>query len=92
MANKHADTLKAKQKKQKIIAAVLGVLFVGVLVFQVPRLMKQLHPAAAPTPTAPAHPSSASRTSPAVLVTPATDAKPASAVCTAQSPACPGGG
>src|SRR5437660_8426635 len=51
MANKLADTLKAKQKKQKIIAAVLGVLFVGVLVFQVPRLMKQLHPAAAPTPT-----------------------------------------
>jgi serine-type D-Ala-D-Ala carboxypeptidase/endopeptidase (penicillin-binding protein 4) len=50
-------------------------------------------PAAAPTPAdAGKPPSSASRTSPAVLVTPATDAKPASAVCTAQSPACPGGG
>ena len=51
MANKHADTLKAKQKKQKILAAVLGVLFVGVLVFQVPRVLKRLHPAAAPAPT-----------------------------------------
>ena len=59
-------------------------------------------PAPAPTPAAappaPAQPAgtpkvpSASRTSPAVLITPATDAKPASAVCTAQSPACPGGG
>jgi len=50
-------------------------------------------PAVAPTKAdAGAHPSSASRTGPAVLVTPATDAKPASAVCTAQSPACPGGG
>jgi hypothetical protein len=44
MAKKHVDPLKAKQKKQKIIAAVLGVLFLGVLAFQVPRVMKQLHP------------------------------------------------
>jgi serine-type D-Ala-D-Ala carboxypeptidase/endopeptidase (penicillin-binding protein 4) len=54
-------------------------------------------PAVAPAATPPkpgATPAgpSASRTSPAVLITPATDAKPASAVCTAQSPACPGGG
>jgi len=49
-------------------------------------------PATPPQPgTKPAAPSSP-RTSPAVLVTPATDAKPASAVCTAQSPDCPGGG
>ncbi len=39
---KHVDPLKAKQKRQKIIAAVLGVLFVGVLAFQVPRVMKMM--------------------------------------------------
>jgi hypothetical protein len=44
MAKKHVDPLKAKQKKQKILAAVLGVLFLGLLAFQVPRVMKQLHP------------------------------------------------
>jgi uncharacterized membrane protein YgcG len=42
MAKKHVDPLKAKQKKQKIIAAVLGVLFLGVLAFQVPRVMKMM--------------------------------------------------
>jgi hypothetical protein len=44
MAKKTVDPLKAKQKKQKILAAVLGVLFLGLLAFQVPRVMKQLHP------------------------------------------------
>ncbi len=44
MAKKHVDPLKAKQKKQRIIAAVLGVLFLGLLAFQVPRVMKQLNP------------------------------------------------
>ena len=48
MARKTVDPLKAKQKKQKIVAAVLGVVFVGLLVFQVPRVMKRLHPAAPP--------------------------------------------
>src|SRR5436190_6642397 len=48
MANRRVDSLKAKQKKQKIVAAVLGVLFIGVLGFQGPRLWKQLHPATAP--------------------------------------------
>ena len=48
MAKKHVDTLKAKQKKQKIIAAVLGVVFLGVVAFQGPKLWKQLHPASAP--------------------------------------------
>jgi hypothetical protein len=48
MANKRVDSLKAKQKKQKIIAAVLGVVFLGVLAFQGPRVWKQLHPPAAP--------------------------------------------
>jgi hypothetical protein len=44
MARKTVDPLKAKQKKQKILAAVLGVLFVGLLAFQGPRVWKQLHP------------------------------------------------
>ena len=48
MAKKHVDTLKAKQKKQKIIAALLGVVFLGVAAFQGPKLWKQLHPASAP--------------------------------------------
>ncbi len=52
MAKKHVDPLKAKQKKQKIVAAVLGVLFVGLLAFQVPRVMKQLHPSAPPVAAA----------------------------------------
>jgi hypothetical protein len=46
MAKRHVDSLKAKQKKQKIVAAVLGVVFLGVLGFQGPRVWKQLHPPA----------------------------------------------
>ena len=61
MAKKPVDPLKAKQKKQKIIAAVLGVLFIGVLAFQVPRVMKQLHPSAPPV----VHHASATTTPPA---------------------------
>jgi hypothetical protein len=49
MAKKHVDPLKAKQKKQKIVAAVLGVLFIGLMAFQVPRVMKKLHPAPPPS-------------------------------------------
>jgi hypothetical protein len=41
-SKKHVDPLKAKQKRQKVIAAVLSVLFVGVLAFQVPRVMKMM--------------------------------------------------
>jgi hypothetical protein len=45
---------KAKAKKQKIVAAVLGVVLLGVLAWQVPSLMKTLNkkppPAAAPAP------------------------------------------
>jgi hypothetical protein len=44
MAKRHVDSLKAKQKKQKIVLAVLGVVFLGVLGFQGPRTWKQLHP------------------------------------------------
>jgi len=52
MAKKHVDPLKAKQKKQKIVAGVLGVLFLGLLAFQVPRVMKQLNPKSPPTASA----------------------------------------
>ena len=47
---------KAKAKKQKIYAAVGGVLLLGLLAFQVPRTMKMLHPPSAESaaPTAPA--------------------------------------
>jgi hypothetical protein len=51
MAKKHVDPLKAKQKRQKIIAAVLGVVFLGVLAFTGPKTWKQLHPKAPPIPT-----------------------------------------
>lgn len=46
MANKRVDSLKAKQKRQKMIAAGLGVVFLGVAAFQGPKLWKQLHPPA----------------------------------------------
>jgi hypothetical protein len=42
MAKKTVDPIKAKQKKQKILAVVLGVLFLGVMAFQVPRVMKMM--------------------------------------------------
>jgi hypothetical protein len=58
MAKKHVDPLKAKEKKQKIILAVLGVAFLGVMAFQVPRVMKMLK-----TPTAPVR-SAATTTTP----------------------------
>jgi hypothetical protein len=48
MAKKSVDPLKAKQKKQKIIAAVLGVALLGVLAFEVPRVMKMMKTPAAP--------------------------------------------
>jgi len=51
---------KAKAKKQKIYAAIGGVLLLGLLAFQVPRTMKMLNPPnlndtspAAPTTTTP---------------------------------------
>jgi hypothetical protein len=45
---------QAKAKRQKIYAAVGGVLLLGVLAFQVPRTMKMLHPPNANGTTAPA--------------------------------------
>jgi hypothetical protein len=38
---------QAKAKRQKIIAAVLGVLLLGVLAFQLPRTLKMLHQSSA---------------------------------------------
>jgi eukaryotic-like serine/threonine-protein kinase len=40
---KRGESLKAKQKKQKIVAGVLGVVMLGLVAFQFPRVMKQLH-------------------------------------------------
>ena len=40
---KRQDAFKAKEKKQKIIAAVGGVLLLGLLAFQVPRVMAQMN-------------------------------------------------
>lgn len=57
---KRQEAFKAKEKKQKIIAGVGGVLLLGVLAFQVPRMMKMMNkggsvssavPAAVSTPT-----------------------------------------
>jgi hypothetical protein len=41
-SKKHVDPLKAKAKKQKIMAIVLGVVFLGVCAFEVPRVMKMM--------------------------------------------------
>lgn len=61
--------LKAKEKKQKIIAAVGGVLLIGLLAFQVPRTMKMLNQSATPPPP-PATAPSTVPTDPSVLPTP----------------------
>ena len=42
MAAKKVDPVKAKAKRQKIIAIVGAVILLGLLAFQVPRVMKQL--------------------------------------------------
>ena len=53
---------KAKAKRQKIYAAVGGVILLGVLAFQVPRTMKMLHP---PTETSSSSSSTPAATTPA---------------------------
>jgi hypothetical protein len=51
---------KAKAKRQKIVAAVLGVVLLGVLAWQIPSLMKTMNkkppPSAAPAPVTPGVP------------------------------------
>jgi len=49
------DPMKAKQKKQKILLAVLGVAFLGVAAFEGPKLWKQLHPPPLPPRVIPAN-------------------------------------
>jgi hypothetical protein len=51
MAKRQVDAFKAKQRKQKIIAAILGVLFLGIVGFQAPGMWKRLNPPAAPAAT-----------------------------------------
>ena len=41
---KRVDPLKAKEKKQKILAAVLGAVLLALLAIQGPKVWKQLHP------------------------------------------------
>jgi hypothetical protein len=53
---------KAKAKRQKIYAAVGGVILLAVLAFQVPRTMKMLHPAEETSSPAPAATTSATPT------------------------------
>jgi hypothetical protein len=55
MAKNRVDPLKAKQKKQKIILAVLSVAFLGVVAFMGPKLWKQLHPPPLPPRVIPAN-------------------------------------
>ena len=50
MAKKAQDELKAKQKRQKMIAIVGGVLLVALLAFQAPKVMKKLHEKPPPLP------------------------------------------
>jgi len=64
MAKKQVDPLRAKQKKQKILLAVLGVVFLGLVAFEVPKVMKKLHPAP------PVRPSASTSTTPAPAGTP----------------------
>jgi hypothetical protein len=56
---------KAKAKRQKIFAAIGGVILLGLLAFQVPRTMKMLHPAEESTSSsAPAATTTTTPTSP----------------------------
>jgi hypothetical protein len=62
--------LKAKAKRQKIIAAGGGVLLLAVLAFQVPRTMKMLNAKPPPPPPAEVAPGTAVPSDPSVLPTP----------------------
>jgi hypothetical protein len=60
---KRQDAFKAKEKKQKIIAGVGGVLLLGLIAFQVPRVMKQMHRGSASAAAVPATVSTPTTTS-----------------------------
>ena len=72
MAKKKVD-LKAKAKRQKIMAGGGAVLLVGILAIQVPKTMKMLNAEAPPQPP-PATAPVAAGTDPSVLPTPGTAA------------------
>ena len=64
--------LKAKAKRQKMIAAGGGVLLIAVLAFQVPRTMKMLSAEPLPPPPAAVAPGTTVPSDPSVLPTPGT--------------------
>jgi hypothetical protein len=70
MAKKHVDPLKAKQKKQKIMLAVLGVAFLGLLAFMGPKTWKQLHPPPPPPRVIPANGGNPVASAPTTLAAP----------------------
>ncbi|HSC49364.1 MAG TPA: hypothetical protein VLD16_03790 [Gaiellaceae bacterium] len=78
---------KAKAKRQKIIAAVGGVILLGVLAFQVPRTMKMLNP---PTDSSSSS-SSAPATTTSATATPIAAPSLAGGNATAAPGAAPGG-
>lgn len=78
---------KAKAKRQKIIAAVGGVILLGVLAFQVPRTMKMLNP---PTDSSSSSSSAPAATTPATA-TPIAAPSLAGGNATAAPAAAPGG-
>jgi hypothetical protein len=71
---KRQDAFKAKEKKQKIFAGIGGVLLVGLLAFQVPRVMKMMHPAGSPSAaTVPTTSTTTSTSATPTASTPTTD-------------------
>jgi hypothetical protein len=73
MSKKQQDLLKAKQKKQKIIVAVGGVLLLAVLAFQVPRMMKQMNQLNGSAPASSSATTTTATTTPAPAGTPPAD-------------------
>src|SRR5918911_359812 len=69
---------KAKAKRQKVIAAVGGVLLLGLVAFQIPRTLKMLHQQSAAADTTPAS-SSATPTATTPLAPPSLDGSGSSA-------------
>jgi hypothetical protein len=78
---------KAKAKRQKIIAAVGGVILLGVLAFQVPRTMKMLNPPSESSSSS----SSAPATTTSATATPIAAPSLAGGNATAAPAAAPGG-
>jgi hypothetical protein len=87
---------KAKAKRQKIVAAVLGVVFIGVLAWQVPSLMKTLNKKPPPPATAPAPPPPPAAGAPVaggpVTGTPVSAPVSSTALADSDPPAQPGSG